>query len=1157
MLAAFFLKTRTTFSIQTTKFSLKQTLPRTMSGIALVCALVFSLGLSGVGFGQSTIHSNDCSVLTPGWNFTNGTTTSLIQQGNYWLLEDNDVIISQAFDVSNYTGGLILSFDVGTYGTGSPNKPILVEYSLDNGTSWSSTNFTSATPTSATYISSGNFNISPSLSTQFKFRFKKASTGGRPGVRLDNISFKGIIVTYSVAYNSNGSDSGTVPTDASSPYTSGSNVTVLGNTGSLVKTGYTFAGWTIASDGSGSILNAGSTFSITANTSLYAKWNPAVGQTVTFNSNFGTPAITTQTASSSTNLTSNSFTRPGYTFTGWNTAANGTGTAYSNNASYSFSANITLFAQWSANNNTITFDANGGTGTMSSQSIATDASATLNSNTFTRTGYTFAGWATTAGGAVAFANGASYTMGTSNATLFAVWNANNYSVIFNGNGSDGGTMANQTIAAFATATLTANAFTRTGYTFTGWNTAADGTGTSYANSASYTMGTANVTLYAQWVVYVGPCMSSTFPTTALPSGWSGSSVNATTAAHYQSAPNTRQITGSTDLITASINTPSSIKFYVDASSSGGQIGTLAYRIGSGSWTSIGTFTASTAGVVEEFDLTSSPNLTTQYNVTFRFTSNSNSIYIDDIEIFCAPATPTLSVSATSLTNLNYTVGFGPSAVQTFNLTGTNLDGSDVDLVLANTDFEISNNNTTFSNSINLPAYSGTSQPIYVRLKSGLAVNSYSDVIMIAGGGVALADEPDVSVAGTVSAVITPVITSSLAQTVEYGSTVSYQITANNTPTSFGAINLPTGLSINASGLISGTITANVGTVNTTITATNAAGTDSETLVWTITPKALTISGLSGTNKVYDGNTTSTLSGTGTLNGIVGADLVTLSGTPSATFATATVGNNKPITVSGYTLSGAQAGNYSLTQPTGITANITPKALTVSGATAQDKVYNGTTTASITGATLVGIIGADAVTVSGGGTFASPNAGTGIAVTASLTLAGAQAGNYTLTQPSGLSANITKANPVFTTSPISITVGGTYSLPGANISSTSDGALSYTISAGGNATLAGTTITGAVVGTETLTVNQAASTNYNAGSTTVVVNVTTITYLNGDYRTTGSGNWLSNSASPAIWQRFDGVNWNVSNSPNYNTSNTVYIKMDIQLPQEGPSVVLFV
>lgn len=1162
-----------------------------MSGIAFTCSLVFSLGLSGSVFGQysitgtgvantytqnfdafagtlATVPSNwtwSWNDYTPGGyynrnvTYTNANSTHALRES----ASSTDVSFGGkvdgstyflTFTVTNNTGSTIngfeLNWDVEQYTRCTNATPVSFSYRLNSGTyglvnssGSGTTSFTASTGTcgntasilsSSKVLSITSITLLNGQSADFRFAIGN-TTSNNAHVGIDNFTIyaTAAVPTYTLTYNGNGNTSGTAPTDASSPYTSGSMVTVLGNTGSLIKTGNTFAGWTVASDGSGTVLNAGSTFAITSNTILYAKWTPTSGSNVTFNANGGTGSMSTQNASSPTNLSSNTFTRTGYTFTGWNTASNGSGTAYTNNQSYDFSADLTLFAQWSANNNTLSFNANGGTGTMASQTIATDATTTLNSNAFSRAGYTFAGWATSAGGAVAFTNGASYTMGTSNATLFAVWNANTYTVTFNGNGSDGGLMANQNYVTGATANLTANAFTRTGYTFSGWNTSADGSGTSYANSASYTMGTSNVTLFAQWTVYVGPCFSANAPTFST----SGFTNPGDTDAGGSPTNTIRLASGSAS---GSIST----------TATGVTAGNVTLKFRAKGWSGSETnVTVTLDGQV--VNITTLP--TAFQEITLNFTSVSANpvlsfstiankrVHIGNVSIFCPPATPSLTATSTSLTNLNYTVGFGPSAVQTFNLTGTNLDGSDVDLVLANTDFEISSNNTTFSNSINLPAYSGASQPIYVRLKSGLTVNSYSDVIMIAGGGVALIDEPEVSVSGIVSAVITPVITSSLTQTVEYGSSVSYQITANNTPTSFGAINLPAGLSINASGLISGTITANVGTVNTTITATNSAGTDSKTLVWTITPKALTVSGLTGSNKVYDGNTTATLSGTGTLVGVVGVDVVSLSGTPSATFVNATVGSNKPITVSGYTLSGAQAGNYTLTQPTGITANITPKVLTVTGATAQDKVYNGTTVANITGATLVGVVGADVVTISGGGTFAIADAGIGIAVTASLTLAGAQAGNYNLTQPTGLSANITKANPVFTTSTISITLGGTYSLPGANISSTSNGALSYTISSGGNATLAGTTITGAVVGSETLTVNQAASANYNAWITTVVVNVTTINYVNGDYRSLSSGLWNpSGSTGLATWERFNGSVWSASAAPATNTTNNIYI-----------------
>ena len=83
---------------------------------------------------------------------------------------------------------------------------------------------------------------------------------------------------YTVTYNGNTNTGGTGPTDGSSPYTGGSTVTILGNTGTLTKSGYTFSGWNTAADGSGTSYSQGNTFAISADTILYARWTlvPAV-----------------------------------------------------------------------------------------------------------------------------------------------------------------------------------------------------------------------------------------------------------------------------------------------------------------------------------------------------------------------------------------------------------------------------------------------------------------------------------------------------------------------------------------------------------------------------------------------------------------------------------------------------------------------------------------------------------------------------------------------------------------------------------------------------------------------------------------------------------------------------------------------------------------
>jgi 2',3'-cyclic-nucleotide 2'-phosphodiesterase (5'-nucleotidase family) len=193
--------------------------------------------------------------------------------------------------------------------------------------------------------------------------------------------------------------------------------------------------------------------------------------------------------------------------------------------------------------------------------------------------------------------------------------------------------------------------------------------------------------------------------------------------------------------------------------------------------------------------------------------------------------------------------------------------------------------------------------------------------------------------------------------------------------------------------------------NIVCTTTGATSVNVATVPSTVAAKNLTISGLSGEDKEYDRSNTASFTGTPALVGIVGSDDVSLAGTPASTFADLLVGEAKPITVTGYTLAGTAAPNYTLTQPTGLTADITAKALTITGAAVTAKPFDGTTTATITG-TLVGVIAPDVVTLVGTGNFETAGPGSGIAVTSTSTLAGANAGNYSLTQPIGLTGDIT-------------------------------------------------------------------------------------------------------------------------------------------------------
>ena len=207
-------------------------------------------------------------------------------------------------------------------------------------------------------------------------------------------------------------------------------------------------------------------------------------------------------------LRKNGFSRTGYTFKNWNTAAAGSGTSYSGGASYSANKATTLYAQWKANTYTVKYNKNGGTGGSTASSTHTYGVAkALTANGFTRTGYTFKGWNTKADGSgTAYANKASVKNLTATnggtVTLYARWTANTYTVVYNGNGATSGSTAKSEHVYNQAKTLTPNGFQRDGYTFVGWNTKPNGSGTSYSDRQSVknltSKASATVQLYAIW-----------------------------------------------------------------------------------------------------------------------------------------------------------------------------------------------------------------------------------------------------------------------------------------------------------------------------------------------------------------------------------------------------------------------------------------------------------------------------------------------------------------------------------------------------------------------------------------------------------------------------------------------------------------------------------
>jgi uncharacterized repeat protein (TIGR02543 family) len=305
--------------------------------------------------------------------------------------------------------------------------------------------------------------------------------------------------TYTVTYNYDSADGGN--STASATYATGDSAIVLPTP---TKTNNTFAGWHSDSGKTVLVGNSGANYTPTGSSSsitLYAKWT-SNSSTVTFNANdgSGSPATATQSINNgvATALTSNSFTRTGYTFAGWNTLANGTGTNYTNQQSVTLSGNLTLYAKWTADTYTVTYTYNSADGgTRPTTDTFTVGGSAITLPTPTRTGYTFGGWYAEVGLSTSIGSaGASYSP-TSSVTIYAKWTANSNTVTFKSNFVGGANDSTQSIVTAVATGLTANAFTRAGYVFAGWNTLANGTGTNYTDGQSVTL-TGALTLYAKW-----------------------------------------------------------------------------------------------------------------------------------------------------------------------------------------------------------------------------------------------------------------------------------------------------------------------------------------------------------------------------------------------------------------------------------------------------------------------------------------------------------------------------------------------------------------------------------------------------------------------------------------------------------------------------------
>ena len=256
----------------------------------------------------------------------------------------------------------------------------------------------------------------------------------------------------------------------------------------FTRDGYTFVRWDTQADCRGKAVNPGDKWTLQGSSTLYACWTGNM-QPLTYHGNGATGGNTAaQSGKTGDELTTNAngFTRDGYTFVRWDTAKDGSGTAYGEGKNgvgrYTMKpVGNDLYAIWQANPANIRYrDDYGATGSTPDTTGVTGQNVTIARNGFTRPGYTFTGWARDRRTDPSLQPGGRYTLTPGTTTLWAQWKADPAHLIYNSNSGSTSQTRRTDGVVDQTVTVIANPFTRSGYTFTGWNTQADGRGKAYA-----------------------------------------------------------------------------------------------------------------------------------------------------------------------------------------------------------------------------------------------------------------------------------------------------------------------------------------------------------------------------------------------------------------------------------------------------------------------------------------------------------------------------------------------------------------------------------------------------------------------------------------------------------------------------------------------------
>ena len=448
------------------------------------------LGLSmaagvGVAIGAgrkdaSPVHATDYNFLSSipsDWTASmNNTTTESTDRGVGWgaakgtitlTLTNSNTVSSVVITASTNNTGNTLAVAVGGTNYGSAQ-------SIASGASNKNKDYT--------FSGSSSGNVVVTISDSAKTVWIKA------------ISVTTGSASFTVTYNANNATTGSVPTDGTS-YTSGSTVTVKGNTGNLERTDYEFGGWNTKADGSGTTYAGGATFTISENTILYAKWGLA-------SSGDGDVITASDLNATGSSYVSFSVAKTA-TYIGYS-AKSGSNMQFNSNGTPTNRCIATSVSGGFIRSVSVTYgNANSKTLTVLTSHSAYSISSSFNSGTSQGTLSSSNAKVTISGDweyVALFPSGATYP-----ASLTFEWEEpTTYSVTYNANNATSGSVPTDGTSYTSGSTVTVKGNTgnlaRTGYDFAGWNTKADGSGTTYAAGSGTFSISDDTTLYAKWTL---------------------------------------------------------------------------------------------------------------------------------------------------------------------------------------------------------------------------------------------------------------------------------------------------------------------------------------------------------------------------------------------------------------------------------------------------------------------------------------------------------------------------------------------------------------------------------------------------------------------------------------------------------------------------------